>query len=142
MARDDRGTHGVAVMRFLDAEFTARPDALTSWARDNDIDPSKFSKWRRGESDPDLAGLREIASALGRPTWHLLAAAGFIDADEMDAPPILPTPMPDVDDAIERDPTLSDIERDILRSARDMGKAARAAGLESQPVHHEIKRRR
>lgn len=138
MVRDEKGAHGIAVMQFLDAEFTARPDALTTWARDNGIDPSKFTKWRHGESDPDLPGLREIATALGRPTWHLLIAAGFVDPAEIEAPPVVPTPMPNVDDAIERDPQLVEVEREILRAARQMGKAA-ATGATPKPA--KIKRR-
>lgn len=46
------------------------------------VNESQVSRWLRGLGQPDLANLRRIAPALGRPLLELTVAAGHLSPDE------------------------------------------------------------
>lgn len=120
------GGHGKALMQYVDAALDATGTAPTSWARAHGITATNLAKWRDGHSEPGLSTIEQIAEALGRRTVELLIAAGYITAEDVGITVVVPERRVDIDDAIENDPTLSDVEREVLRAARQMGQAARA----------------
>nr|QOL00369.1 hypothetical protein [uncultured organism] len=110
-------------MTFLDHELAGLGEAPTGWARRNGITPTNLGKWRDG-LDPTLESLEELAIALGRPMVDLLLAAGYITKADVAGRTVTPTPLPNVSDAIERDPQLSNAARAILRGALDLAQNA------------------
>lgn len=120
-----RGAHGRSLMAFVDNELVALGEAPTSWARRHDITASNLGKWRDGDMDPTLPALEDVAAALGRPLVDLLIAAGYITPDEVGGRTVMPTPPPDVSHAIENDSSLTEVERQVLRSAVALAIGAR-----------------
>jgi transcriptional regulator with XRE-family HTH domain len=127
-ADTSKGEHGRALMRYVDAELDGLGIAWTRFARDNDIPPSTLDRWRKGQTDPDMASLDTLAAVLGRPVIDMLIWAGYAPPDIVNGYTPEPVQPPSIDEAIERDPSLSSHERDILRATRELARD-RAAGV-------------
>ncbi|MGW1160343.1 hypothetical protein ACWD48_19425 [Streptomyces sp. NPDC002519] len=63
------------------------------FARDAGLNDSIVSRLLRGSADPDARSCLPIARALGCTTARVLAAAGFIPAEEVDAMPATSRPL-------------------------------------------------
>lgn len=114
--------YGPALAAWID---TLRGEqSVRSFASERGLDDARIAAWRTGQT-PRMEQLRQVADALGVHLGDVLVAAHLADPSELvvSAPRSEPPP-PGIDEAIERDPDLSDGEREILRAARKVARDA------------------
>lgn len=116
MSRINEG-HGQRLYALVKADWDAQGITRNAWC---DMHPGlqgpTVSRWEKGTS-PGVDKLRLVAEALNMGMLELLVAIGVLSSDE--AGGVVPAPRPDapsVSVAIERDPSLSDWERDQMRN--------------------------
>jgi hypothetical protein len=129
--------HGPALYAFLEAEWAALGTNQNAWSWQHGLQGPTVSRWARG-TEPSFAAMRAVAHALGRPMLDVLVAAKMITEDEAGGVTTGPTAAPSIDVAIERDPTLTDWEREQLRSFRGALHAVEARTVaESKPTKRD-----
>lgn len=117
--------HGPAFAAWLRGEIDARGESPTGWLRHNGIAATALRTWEDG-ADPQMDLLQRVAEALGPPRRlvDMLIAADYIAPSDVGVT-LVPTSPPKIDAAIDRDPDLSGMERDLLRAARRMAQSVR-----------------
>lgn len=113
--REDNGPYGPALAHYLEAEWASRGTSRPDFGKKVTFADSQFTNWAKGRM-PRLSALREIADALGISAVKVLHGMGFLTDDE--AREVGP---PNIDEAIERDPSLTDDMRAALRAMRALG---------------------
>lgn len=108
-------------MRYLEAEWASRGTSRADFGKQVRFADSQFTNWAKGRM-PRLAPLREIADALGISAVEVLHGMGFLTDEE--AREVGP---PNIDEAIERDPRLTDEMRAALRANRALVSGDRGA---------------
>lgn len=99
--------------------------STTAWAKQNGIAASSVGRWESGET-PELLlhTMHEVAAALRISTIDLLQIGGYGD---IGSPAVARPVVPTVDVAIEVDPSLSDGDREFLRSTMAILRANKPA---------------
>lgn len=103
--------------------------SVHEWCEARGIDDRMISRWKTKGGDIKVGTARDLASALGLTLGQVLVVAGYVKQRDMEgAPPPKPTPPPPptVADAIERDPSLNEHEREVLRNILAMFPQVRA----------------
>jgi hypothetical protein len=86
------------------------------------LDDARISAWKAGAT-PRVEHLRAVADGLGVTLGTVLVAAGMAREGELEVMTDQEPPAPDIDEAIEGDPNLTDDERAFLRTARETVRA-------------------
>lgn len=115
-----RKDHGPRLAAYVRAQL-APGQSMRSFCLQHGLDNQRISVWETTSGDVSIDSMREFGDKLGLTLGQVMVIAGYGTEDEFGgATPPAPTPPPpvSVDDAIERDPELSDVERDLLRNLR------------------------
>lgn len=131
--------YGPALVAWLDELRGAQ--SVRSFALDRGLDDARIAAWRAGGT-PRLEQLREVADALNVHLGDVLLAARLATADELVVSAPRETPPPSIDEAIEQDPTLTDGERDVLRTVRRAVRDAATGKAKNTRQRVEVRRSR
>lgn len=129
--------YGPALAAWLDEMRGAQ--SVRSFALERGLDDARISAWRRGGT-PTLEQLRDVADAVNVHLGDVLIAAGLARPDELVVSEPREAPPPNIDDAISRDPSLTDGEREILRTVRKVAKDAAAGQARNTRQRIEVRR--
>jgi hypothetical protein len=108
---------------------------MRAFCQAHGIDNALVSGWKAGRG-ADIESLRRLADGLGLTLGQVLVIAGIGTPDDFGgATPPEPRPPapPSVDEAIERDPTLTTAERQVLREVRRFTRS-QEAGVDTVTV--------
>lgn len=124
MSDTPSGGHGRKLWDYLD---TLRgTQTMRSFVLLNNIDYSSVMRWQTG--DPSMDSLRQVADGLGRPLGEILIIAGYGDASDFGGIEARKAQPPSAAHAIDHDPTLSDHEREALRTVLALARNVAPAG--------------
>lgn len=121
--------HGEALGAFLDA--LRGTTSMRQFAIQHRFDHNWVSQWRNEDSPRPvrIEQMRAIADGLGLPLGEILVAAEFGTPDDFGGVRLPDPKLPDIDDAIKRDPTLTKSERRALKGVRDAIKGENAVDV-------------
>ena len=120
--------HDTRWVDYLEAALSKARMRPSELARKAGVSDSVLSRWRRGESVPDVPNLRRLSRALEVPLLELMVAAGHIEPAEarMRDRPATPSAAPvgagvDPDvlaDLVAADPATLDAVKAVLRATK------------------------
>jgi hypothetical protein len=128
--------HALALYAFLEKEWAAMKTGPYAWCREVGIaDPTVF-RWKQGV-EPDMRSLRRVAEALGRPVLEILIAVRYVSVAEANGHVVAPPPSYSVLEALERDQSISDDVREVLRQVYDSVMAIESGAAKKATVRRK-----
>lgn len=112
----DEIDHGLALTRFLEAEWAALDTNRARWCREKGLSDSTVLRWGQGGVNIDMRQLQLLAQGLGRPLVDVLLAAHYITPEQVNGRQVAPREPVPAEQAIRVDPALSEPLREVLLS--------------------------